>query len=928
MVGLDSDPQPKNPHNDTHSSLLYNKGQEVEVSSDEDGFRGAWYPATIVDSPTKSASKKRKRLMVKYKTLLTEDGSAPLTELVDPSHVRPLPPENGDRLFQENDVVDARYRDGWWTGIVRKVLESSRCRVFFANPPEVIDFDGKDLRVHLEWVNGHWVRPEKQQTTGSVFSSGTAVEVNIDQENVRDAWFPAVVIKENGDETFLVKYQSSGNSDEAGTKVTVDALHIRPMPPRYADRNFELLEKVDAQYNFGWRAGVITKLLAGRKYNVFFKQGNEDRELYHSEIRPHVEWINGQWFCKSKEIVIASDKKNQLGNAHNSTDNADMFTKLERSGAVESKTEETVTCSATIRNLIEQSIHCNEKSPSHVLPPSKKVKITAPNGAGKHSHPAKKSMEGDDTNSPLVEIPIETSINETVRGLATPRTGGKRARCARKSMVGDRTAARTESPCAGKSAWLQVGAQSNGGFINIKDLPKAKQQKVAEADSKKVEIVTRKGRSIKSPFRNSSAAVDVATQKINESKDKPKDNVPVIIALQATGMRSSDLDSPSQLSGEETLKLIRDQKKNLNDSGGKVMGLDQHKCGGSFQRRKRGRPRKLLIVGLKTTEAGKEDYGVQDVANELIVKDRAIDEAELPIQTRVESAVSQVASREKAAEVSETDYKTKEVDMTIISMSKDVVDDDQPLSTWIGGTQSSATTEELRSSFGKPNAWNEIRERHSDLAIVSSAIDAQRESMPDENQCLPFVKRSPVWETIESMDIFKIMPQRPHFHPLADCKEEYREGSAIGIMVTFAGLFEKITSLRFEDSKSILESTLESLIDLERHGFDVTLPRNRVNELLSIKEGKDLNEFLNESKDIERQIEEHIDDRRKMEAQINDIQRKLRELQEELAASKSKMQSKDVEIANLRSHVESMNGIVNDARNNFENIVRAPWKWP
>lgn len=128
------------------------------------------------------------------------------------------------------------------------------------------------------------------------------MEVNLDnKESLRDVWFPAIVIKENVDGTFFVKYQNSKNSEEATTvKVTLDSQHIRPPPPRYVDRNYELLEKVDTSYGFGWRAGVITKVLAGRRYNVFFKHGNEDKELSHSEIRPHVEWTGGNWISKSK----------------------------------------------------------------------------------------------------------------------------------------------------------------------------------------------------------------------------------------------------------------------------------------------------------------------------------------------------------------------------------------------------------------------------------------------------------------------------------------------------------------------------------------------------------------------------------------------------------------------------------------------------
>lgn len=66
------------------------------------------------------------------------------------------------------------------------------------------------------------------------------------------------------------------------------------------DRNYELLEKVDTSYGFGWRAGIITKILHGGRYCVLFKPGNEPKEFIHSELRPHLEWTNGNWISKSK----------------------------------------------------------------------------------------------------------------------------------------------------------------------------------------------------------------------------------------------------------------------------------------------------------------------------------------------------------------------------------------------------------------------------------------------------------------------------------------------------------------------------------------------------------------------------------------------------------------------------------------------------
>ncbi|GKA50371.1 agenet domain-containing protein [Tanacetum coccineum] len=52
------------------------KGSKVEVSSDEPGFYGAWYEATLVDIVPLSTKKRRKKKMgylVEYDTLFAED---------------------------------------------------------------------------------------------------------------------------------------------------------------------------------------------------------------------------------------------------------------------------------------------------------------------------------------------------------------------------------------------------------------------------------------------------------------------------------------------------------------------------------------------------------------------------------------------------------------------------------------------------------------------------------------------------------------------------------------------------------------------------------------------------------------------------------------------------------------------------------------
>ncbi|KAJ6729338.1 DUF724 DOMAIN-CONTAINING PROTEIN 7 [Salix viminalis] len=910
MVGLDSNPQPQQNPQQQDQTIFFNKGEEVEVSSEEEGFRGAWYVATILEFPkpqpqatVKSASKKKRKAIVQYKTLVTEDGSIPLVEQVDPHLIRPFPPQDlleNDGFFQENEAIDASLRDGWWSGVVKKVLDGgSRYMVYFDNPPDVLEFDAKALRLHLDWVDGNWVRPKRQrQATGSVFSPGTEVEVNLEKDNVRDVWLPAVVIKENEDKTFLVRWLSSRNSDEAGTmKIIVDFLHIRPPPPCYEERNYELLERVDTCYGFGWRSGVITKLLAGRRYNVFFKQGNEDKELSHSRIRPHLDWVDGKWISKSKEVRVVSDSQGQFVGT-NSSDNPDVAVQLKSSSAAEDKTIEK-TVSSSIRNPTETN--SGEKS-------VKKLKLTLYNGGGIRSSASTMLTEVDTTEASVSvtalqsrKIPIEMSSNEKCCGFTTSKTGGKRARCIEKHMADAHPSNKTEKFSAGKTT-------------------KAKPHRVPELDCPKVDIVTRKGRVTKSPFKspNVSAAVDgdaveVTVQGISENDVKTKDiEVPIIIGLKAIESIYQD--------DKEMLKLARDRKKSLNDST-KDKNMEYV---GSSQRRKRGRPCKLIEKS-KALVASKDFVSV-DIANEVVqvvVKDLTTNEVEWPTQARVEPKVSQNSSREKSSEAPKTDFMSREA---AAAASQNVADDDQPLSTWFGNMQAPTSLEESRLSTGRIASGVSVAREKYVVEVETSTVDPKSNDTLVGNQSVPFVKRSPVWNTIESMEVFQIIPQKPHFHPLTECKGEYREGSAIGIMVTFASLFEKISSLKFDDCRSILESTLESLVDLEKHGFDITVPRCRLNELLSIKDGQ--GEVLNESKDAEAKIQVHTDEKRKLEEKINDIEKKITELQEELALTKEKMEVKGLDISKMQSHAAAINERIKNSRDHFVKVASAPWKSP
>ncbi|GMI85833.1 hypothetical protein HRI_002252500 [Hibiscus trionum] len=898
MVNPSTDTDPLQPQ-------PFTKGAPVEVSSDDDGFRGAWYSATILEIPPKSTSKKRKKALVKYNTLLADDGSSPLTEHVDPAYIRPFPPnEKGPAQFEVNDVVDASYRDGWWTGVVRKVLKKSIYRVYFDNPPDVIEFDRKALRVHWNWIDGKWVRPEKQQSTGSIFSSGTDVEVNIDNENVHDIWYPAIVIKENEDNTFLVKYHNSGNDDESGTvKVVVDSLHIRPTPPRYADRNYELLERVDATYNFGWRSGVVTKVLTGKRYNVFFKHGNEDQQFCHSDIRPNIEWVDGKWVSKSKEVIIASDEQEQVGIALCGTHNAKVAGELESSLSTKENTEyKTPLTKMNNKNAVEKPTSTDEKNALNTS--KKKVKPEISNGNTSGSRSSKKLTDGNAVETPvsvtgdkLKDMPSETLCKE-----GTPRAGGKGAKFSKKTVIGDEPCAKIESPTT-----------------------TTKRQKAGSADSTANNLVKRNVRARKSPSKGpqgTKTGKDGATriaEEANEGVIKTKVEMPIVIGLTAftkTLQAELSLQTPSQ----ESLKLIGDQKNNINDSvrNGNTETKEQ-KVGASDLKRKRGRPIRSVVTSPKASDAGKEQNGAGGITDEKAVKDCTSDEAGLSKHKGVE-----LSGIEDSRGRTSDDDKTKEVHMAAPGIS-DMADEDQPLSTWIGGMHTSGDEESRLHSARLVNGWNGEKGL-VDVPIESFAIDASGRSLLVNDQSLPFVKRSPVWRTIESMDVFHIVPQKPHFLPLAENREEFREGSAIGIMVTFAGLFEKISMLHFDEPIDTFDSILESLSDLEKHGFDVTLLRHRLNKLLSIKEGH--NEQLGERQNAEREIIESTKEISKFNEEMEEIEKKITQLQERHASIKSEKETKNLTIGSLKLHLSVLNKHIQNASHDFKKIATASWKLP
>ncbi|CAN4106319.1 unnamed protein product [Withania somnifera] len=287
------------------------KGMRVEVKSDEEGYQGSWYTAVIVDSIDQH------KFLVEYLTLRTEDESEPLKEKADASDIRPFPPviQRIDR-FKMLEEVDAWYNEGWWVGIICKILDGLKYMVYFWTTNEELVFDHFTLRPHQEWIDGKWViafmknsklqvkrkhENLKRQNGGASrctnFCVGAKVEVKSDEEGYQGSWYPATIVRSLGNGKYLIRYQTLETDD--GTDLLTeeaDALYVRPSPPviQQADL-FRPLDEVDTWYNGGWWTGQVCKVLSGSNYTVYFRTANEILEFQHSDLRPHQNWLNGEW---------------------------------------------------------------------------------------------------------------------------------------------------------------------------------------------------------------------------------------------------------------------------------------------------------------------------------------------------------------------------------------------------------------------------------------------------------------------------------------------------------------------------------------------------------------------------------------------------------------------------------------------------------
>ena len=130
--------------------MNFRRNQAVEVMIPEDGFQNSYYQTQVLHCYAAVNV-----CHIEYDKLLTDSMEKPLREQVQLDCLRPVPPVV-IHDFQSQYVVDARYNDGWWKGVVVQ-KQGDGFVVHFDEQDEDWGYPFKLLRLHQEYENGEWI---------------------------------------------------------------------------------------------------------------------------------------------------------------------------------------------------------------------------------------------------------------------------------------------------------------------------------------------------------------------------------------------------------------------------------------------------------------------------------------------------------------------------------------------------------------------------------------------------------------------------------------------------------------------------------------------------------------------------------------------------------------------------------------------------
>ncbi|KAG2252651.1 hypothetical protein Bca52824_082787 [Brassica carinata] len=151
---------------------------EVEVSLQEDGFKGSWFRAILEQNP---ARVKGKKLRVLSQHMFRTWKLVEMTREISESEKEKIWVR---ALYSLNDYVEVVVTHGWRKGRVTEILLENNYKVYFAATKEDAIFNYTEITLSIEWLGGgSWI---KAHETRSREPNNTLVLESNEDDTVND----------------------------------------------------------------------------------------------------------------------------------------------------------------------------------------------------------------------------------------------------------------------------------------------------------------------------------------------------------------------------------------------------------------------------------------------------------------------------------------------------------------------------------------------------------------------------------------------------------------------------------------------------------------------------------------------------------------------------------------------------------------------
>ncbi|XP_062183374.1 uncharacterized protein LOC133887434 isoform X2 [Phragmites australis] len=952
-------------------------GAEVEVRVDDDGFHGSWFEAKVVDFAPARGPRYPARYTVTYSHLLADDGGGTLAELFAPTHIRPRPPPAEDSSspprFLLHDIVEAFHNDGWWSGIVVAAPNDPAASVTVAFPitREVITFPPHFARPRRDYVYGEWVPSRsviavQPKHAVRVYEVGEKVEVGRDREVYGYSWFPATVAKVVDPLSYVVEYFDLEEEGESGAEKATEYLHwrfIRPAvehSPRESEFRLGPSAAVEAYCDGAWSPGVVRRVVGEGEYEVTID--GKMAELLVTKVvellKPQYKWNGKQWRIVSAKRQANLRRRSISGKSPSSPVDV-AFSDDEHSHDPESSAtkrsrkklqqlEVILTDGSEHSSVSEMDTHLSSlcKSPASNHSPNSCSPLSAKNSLQVLSH---RKVSSAPTNVLL----CASSGHSTPQNESMPNGTGETVH--NQEIMSEMMLfnGQLSTPVCGTSA------DDAYDMLSIAELRKkmasARINSASQPTQKKLlSVKTLKVKKDISKSKRSKTHPIQELQGKNDASDNSKGNInfsstDIVCALTASveGQTTSVLNrqvSKRTNSGSNS-KVLTHRKLSKRIGSKKLCSpCSSLDATSTVHQRRRKKVAGLMKESSSTLESTKSDtqqlldvtledtLNINGLANHVLLS---------IVPPRFESMHNKNGIDIHVSMLEEEP--TPAINICQANINPDLFT--EHAATQVAKSNHLMETAILSLDCPVQQAGEEVDERSILLRSGSTQCTMDMDnsplrscsvagsSMPSQfslsqisgHQAL-FVKNTPAWPLIEAMDVFKEVPQQPHFLPLREYSPALREGMALGLMVSFANLVKSTRESSIDDSMELFEDKISTLRHLEANGFNVQFLQSSLTKLLQIKSS--CSNYLGEIDKLKAQMEGTTTSLSKIDALLFEKDRAVAELEQKLGHLRQESQQiakdkehEDAELLKLKSAHSRLEEAYGDAERQFQSVL-------